>query len=119
LKRDISYQLIIEVSQPLRRAVGRIGTFEFPAGTYVYSGSATRYLEARIARHLRCAKALRWHIDYLLSAPGVRIASVVRSPLGECRLNQASPGIVLVPGFGATDCTAHCGAHLKYLGAAP
>jgi Uri superfamily endonuclease len=34
----------------------------------------------------------------------------------ECRLNQAVKGTVRVPGFGASDCTAACGAHLKYLG---
>jgi Uri superfamily endonuclease len=113
--RAISYQLVIEVSRPIRCRVGRLGIFDFPSGAYVYTGSASRGLEARIARHKRSAKTLRWHVDYLLAAPGVRIREVVRSSTSECRLNQASKGRVIVPGFGASDCRTGCRAHLKYL----
>ncbi|MBP6104887.1 MAG: GIY-YIG nuclease family protein [Steroidobacteraceae bacterium] len=112
----ISYQLVIEVRSPVRRPVGRLGVVDFAAGTYVYTGSARRGFEARLARHARAAKTLRWHIDYLLAAPGVRIVKIVRSRRDECRLNRAVKGAVCVPGFGASDCTAGCGAHLKYLG---
>jgi Uri superfamily endonuclease len=89
---EISYQLVIEVSRPVRVPVGRLGVVDFPAGAYVYTASARRGLEARIARHTRSGKSLRWHIDYLLSAPGVRIREVIRSRRSECRLNQASAG---------------------------
>ena len=109
----ISYQLLIEISRPLRRRVGRLGMIELPAGRYVYTGSATRGLEARIARHLRRRKPLRWHIDYLTTAPGVRILEVLRSALPECRLNQSTSGELPIAGFGASDCTAACGAHLR------
>ena len=112
----ISYQLVIEVRSPIRCDVGRLGVVDFPAGTYVYTGSARRNFEARLARHARTTKRLRWHVDYLLSAPGVRIARIVRSRRDECRLNQAVKGTVPVPGFGASDCRAGCGAHLKYVG---
>jgi len=112
----ISYQLVIEVRSPIRCDVGRLGVVDFPAGTYVYTGSARRNFEARLARHARTTKRLRWHVDYLLSAPGVRIVRIVRSRRDECRLNQAVKGAVCVPGFGASDCTAGCGAHLKYVG---
>ncbi len=112
----ISYQLVIDVERAVRCIVGRLGTFDFPAGRYVYTGSARRGMQARIARHLRPEKRLHWHIDYLLKAPGVHVAEVVRSRRDECLLNQASRGTVLVPGFGATDCRVRCGAHLKYLG---
>jgi len=114
--RAISYQLVIEVPLAVRVQVGRLGEFEFPAGTYVYTGSARRGLEARLARHVRAEKPLRWHIDYLLAAPGVRITKVVRSSRDECGLNQAARGAVRVPGFGASDCRAGCVAHLKYRG---
>jgi Uri superfamily endonuclease len=116
MRREQTYQLVIEVTRPLRCAVGRLGKFEFPPGRYVYTGSAKRNLDARIARHLRRDKALRWHIDYLLAASGVRIVEVVRSRRSECRLNRAGRGRVLCVGFGASDCRAGCGAHLKYLG---
>jgi len=114
--QPISYQLVIDVERAVRCVVGRLGTFEFPAGRYVYTGSARRGMEARIARHRRADKRLRWHIDHLLTAPGVSVAKVVRSRRDECRLNQGARGRVLVPGFGASDCRARCGAHLKYIG---
>jgi Uri superfamily endonuclease len=112
----VSYQLVIEVRSPVRCSVGRLGVVDLPAGNYVYTGSARRNLEARLARHLRATKTLRWHVDYVLAAPGVRIVEIVRSRREECRLNQSVKGTVLVPGFGASDCRAGCGAHLKYLG---
>jgi Uri superfamily endonuclease len=111
-----TYQLVIEVARPVRCAIGRLGAFTFPAGRYVYTGSARRNLEARIARHLRAHKTLHWHIDYLLAAPGVRIVAVIHSRRPECALNRAGRGRIVAPGFGASDCRAGCGAHLKHLG---
>jgi Uri superfamily endonuclease len=116
MPREISYQLLIEVPHSLRCVVGRLGEFTFPAGRYVYTGSAKRHIDARIARHLRQKKALHWHIDYLLAAPGVRVVEVIRSRRSECMLNRTARGRIAVAGFGATDCSAGCGAHLKYLG---
>ncbi len=112
----VSYQLLIEITRPLRCAIGRLGLFDFPAGRYLYTGSARRNLDARIARHLRGDKRPHWHIDYLLAAPGVRIVDVVRSARAECALNRSARGSVPCTGFGASDCRAGCGAHLKYLG---
>jgi Uri superfamily endonuclease len=116
MARETTYQLLIEMPRPLRLRIGRLGAFDFPPGRYVYTGSAKRALDARIARHARQEKALRWHIDYLLAAPGVRIVEVLRSRRGECPLNRAVRGRALVAGFGASDCRAGCGAHLKFLG---
>ena len=113
----ITYQLVIDVIQPLTCVVGRLGEFAFPAGRYVYTGSARHAFEARVVRHCtRGDKRLRWHIDYLLEAPGVSVVEVVRSRRGECALNKKTGGTVPVPHFGASDCRAGCGAHLKYLG---
>jgi len=112
----ISYQLRIDVERPIRIGVGRLGRFLFPAGRYVYTGSAKRNLDQRIARHLRKEKKLRWHIDWLLSASGVKIVAVKRSREAECILNQEVIGVVVVPGFGASDCRRGCGSHLRYLG---
>jgi len=111
----VTYQLLIELAQPVRVVIGRFGEFDFPAGRYVYTGSARRNFEARLARHLRTEKILRWHIDYLLAAPGTRVVEVRRSASAECALNRRTRGRVLVPGFGASDCRAGCGAHLKFL----
>lgn len=116
MRNEMSYQLLIDVSQPLRCTIGRLGEFDFPAGCYVYTGSARRNLDARIARHIRREKVLSWHIDYLLTSEGVHVVEVLRSRRSECALNRASCGRILVVGFGASDCRADCGAHLKYLG---
>jgi Uri superfamily endonuclease len=109
----MTYQLVIEVPHPLCIAVGALGERRFPAGRYIYTGSARRALEARIARHLHGAARLHWHVDYLLATPGVRVLTVRRSPQTECAANAAVAGEVVVAGFGASDCRAGCSAHLK------
>lgn len=115
---DVSYRLHVDVARPLRLRIGRLGTFDFPAGRYVYTGSARAAMEARIARHMSSAKTLRWHVDYLLVAEGVRVTRVERSPVPECALNRSTPGSIVAPGFGASDCRAGCSSHLLYLGPA-
>ena len=116
--RRVSYQLVIELARPARVRVGALGTFALPAGRYLYTGSARRALEARIARHLASpgAKRLRWHVDWLLAHPAARVVAVRRSALAECALVRRTGGAVVVPGFGASDCRAGCGSHLRYLG---
>lgn len=112
----VTYQLTILLESDIDLTIGESGTHSFPAGYYVYTGSARRSLEARIARHLRKAKKLKWHIDFLLAAPGASIIQVERFTQPECKLNQRQTGTVLIKGFGATDCRSGCGSHLKYLG---
>jgi Uri superfamily endonuclease len=112
----ITYQLLIRIERARRVRVGRLGTFTFPAGRYVYTGSARRGLEARVARHLSRAKQLRWHIDYLLAASGVTVESVRRSSRPECATSLAVGGGVPVAGFGASDCHSGCRSHLRFLG---
>lgn len=115
MNAHVTYQLLIEVTRPVRVIIGRLGRFAFPAGRYIYTGSARRNFEARIVRHLRREKTLRWHVDYLLAASGVRIVGVRRYVEDECTINLATPGSMLIPGFGASDCRMGCGSHLKYL----
>lgn len=112
-----TYQLLIEVGEALDIDVGRLGRCHFAAGRYIYTGSARRNFEARIARHLRRDKKLHWHIDYLLSQPVVAVVDVRRYSVAECDINHRQPGVILLPGFGASDCRERCGSHLKYLGA--
>jgi Uri superfamily endonuclease len=112
----ITYQLKIEIERPVTLRAGSLGEFLFPPGRYVYTGSARRNMEARIARHLRKEKTLRWHIDWLLAAAEVNVVAVTRSRAEECALNQKGRGVVIVPGFGASDCRSGCGSHLRYFG---
>lgn len=111
-----TYQLLIVLALPQRLVIGRLGSFLFPAGTYVYTGSARRNLEARIARHRRREKPLHWHVDYLLASPHASVVDVRRSDKMECLWNQSGGGTVVAPGFGASDCKSGCGSHLRYHG---
>jgi Uri superfamily endonuclease len=112
----ITYQLFIELARTAQVTVGALGTIRFPAGRYVYTGSARRGLEHRIRRHLGNAKKIHWHIDYLLALPGAEVTQVKRYKTAECQKNQQIQGQILAPGFGAGDCRRGCGSHLKYLG---
>ena len=87
----------------------------FPRGYYTYTGSAKRGLKARLHRHLHGASTRHWHLDYL--RPHVRVlawAAYVGDSQPECQLNQqlARLGQVVVPKFGASDCS--CASHLLY-----
>lgn len=112
----VTYQLAISLVAPARLTIGRLGVYDFPAGRYIYTGSAKLNLEARIARHLRRDKRFRWHIDYLLASPQAVVVEVTRFAALECEVNQRSPGAILIPGFGATDCRTGCGSHLRFQG---
>ncbi len=109
----ISYQLHIRLHKDIRIVAGALGSCNFTAGDYVYTGSARRNLAARVRRHLSNTKKLHWHIDYLLAASGVEITAVKTSSIPECHWNQQLRGEIPVPGFGASDCRKHCGGHLK------
>ena len=112
----MTYCLYLEVTETLTLKVGALGSVQLPSGHYVYTGSARRGLEARIARHLKQRKNKRWHIDYLTSDLRIHITGVTRHRAPECRVNQAHGGEVVTPGLGASDCLQGCGSHLRYLG---
>ncbi|GIV21224.1 MAG: hypothetical protein KatS3mg023_2975 [Armatimonadota bacterium] len=114
-----AYQLVLFLAKDITLQVGALGTFEFPAGRYLYTGSALAGLRRRIARHLRKEKRLRWHIDYLLQYAVVEdIRLFPLSEQGECAINQQALALpharVIAHGFGSSDC--RCPAHLVYLG---
>ena len=106
--------------------MGKLGRFDFPAGLYVYCGSAQGNLPARIARHRRRRKRLHWHVDYLLANRAAKVIGVETRPggrAGECELvgdSLARGGQVVAKGFGAGDCPqkGRCQAHLLWLGPA-
>jgi Uri superfamily endonuclease len=114
--------------------VGALGPVTFARGWHAYVGSARHGRDARVARHRRVAKPLRWQADYLFSKHPATRAWLFDTPLVECELAtrlcalgqpQAGPGsavvvppeaagaIVRVVGrFGASDCG--CAGHLLY-----
>ncbi len=116
-----AYQLLIEVKKDVKINIGALGELPFDKGFYVYTGSAMKGLEARVARHRRKDKKLRWHIDYLLNHRSAKIIDVKlfrSNDRRECSLNQQvislSGSEVPAAGFGSSDCRI-CSAHLVKL----
>jgi Uri superfamily endonuclease len=114
-----TYLLGMWLDKDVVLTVGRLGNFAFPAGYYVYAGSAQGPggLAARLARHRRREKRLHWHIDYLLACTRLVDTWTVTSEQHlECVWAQAvidlSGARVVVPGFGASDCS--CPTHLVF-----
>jgi len=119
-------------------AIGRLGhsggtggesEITFPAGYYVYFGSARAGLSARVSRHLKREKRSHWHIDYLVQS--AKVMEVWYALDGEevewgvrkkeclwCQVGRGMPqGRIPVPGFGSSDC--RCPAHLVYFPSPP
>jgi sugar fermentation stimulation protein A len=96
--------------------VGALGLVHFKAGIYVYVGSAQRNLIARLERHARRSKPLRWHIDYLSTRARMLGALIMPGRKHvECRVARALAAdyAQLAPGFGCSDC--RCRSHLFML----
>lgn len=122
--RPGTYALLLFLPAPTRIEVGRLGTFDAPPGLYVYVGSArgSGGLVARIARHLRHLKPLRWHIDFLRAyARPVTVWWAEGTERKECvwagTLARMPGARIPIPGFGASDC--RCSAHLIHFAAMP
>jgi Uri superfamily endonuclease len=112
------YALLLYLRADRRIRIGQKGVFNFDAGHYVYIGSARPGLTARLARHGRSRKTLRWHIDYLRKKAGMIGAwTTCDGNATECGLAewfQSRPGALNpLKGFGASDC--RCPGHLVYL----
>jgi Uri superfamily endonuclease len=116
-----AYILTLQIRQPIALVIGALGQFRFPAGRYLYVGSAARGIEQRIARHRRLAQSKtgkkHWHIDFLLTHPKVDLVRThALERFNECDVSSeiaSMKGInVPVPRFGSTDCRAGCAAHL-------
>jgi sugar fermentation stimulation protein A len=108
------YQLRIRLKRPRTIRVGALGKHCFPAGWYVYTGSARNGLTQRVGRHLRQNKRKHWHIDYLLAvADQVEAFVLLGEALTECELHaQLVEGQTILPRFGASDC--RCESHLAW-----
>ena len=114
-----AYLLVIDLDAPLLLDVPKGASAALPAGRYGYCGSAygPGGIRARVARHRRQEKSIRWHIDRLTVVG--RVIAVQAKPGGrECALMdnlRALPGAsVPVPGFGSSDCR-RCPSHLAAL----
>jgi Uri superfamily endonuclease len=120
-----TYVLLLHQEASRRIVVGALGAVEFPAGWYVYVGSAhgPGGLSARLARHRRRTKErLHWHIDYIRAY--MELVEVWTSSCDarqECEWAAAASALagasVIAPRFGASDC--RCVAHLFHFDRRP
>ena len=115
-----AYVIFMELAETLELRATSLGSAILAPGRYAYCGSAygPGGLRARLRRHLRREKALRWHIDHLTAAG--RIFALGLAPGGqECALFEdlsRRPDVeVPLAGFGSSDC-ASCPAHLLRIG---
>ncbi|MBI1867753.1 MAG: GIY-YIG nuclease family protein [Methylocystis sp.] len=110
-----AYVLLVEIDAPLKVAAGQTRDALLAPGRYLYCGSANGPggLRARLARHMRRGKSVRWHVDQLTEAGTVAGAWIV--PGGdECALSARLSHLPLpLEGFGSSDCT-RCRSHLRY-----
>jgi Uri superfamily endonuclease len=108
-----AYVLAVELVRPLTVALPGRAAARLQPGCYLYCGSAggPGGLRARIGRHMRRGKSIRWHIDRLTEPGAVRGAWVF--PGGdECALAAALSKLPApIAGFGSSDC-ARCRSHL-------
>jgi len=108
-----AYVVALAIAAPIEIRLGKAAPAVLRAGRYLYCGSAygPGGLRARLGRHFRKTKTLRWHVDHLTTAGEVRGAWAVAQG-NECELVRRL-GFLTAPidGFGASDC-AHCRSHL-------
>ncbi|NOY07417.1 MAG: DNA/RNA nuclease SfsA [Spirochaetes bacterium] len=109
------YLLIIHTVNRKIIEPGSLGEIILEPGYYIYTGSALKNLEKRIARHLRKFKKKHWHIDFLTSeAEKIKAYPIRTTKRLECSLAQAVAETAdnSIPGFGSSGCK--CGSHLFY-----
>ena len=119
-----NYILLLHLSRDEQLTIGKLGTFNFPAGWYAYVGSAfgSGGLVGRLKYHLKPVERPHWHIDYLRQS--AQLQEIWLSPSAERReqewvdLMLAIPGAaVIAEGFGASDSDRE--SHLIYFDVRP
>ncbi len=122
-----TYVLALWLDTPQHTSVGRLGKFEFPAGWYLYVGSALGPggLPARLARHQRrlgAGKRAHWHVDHLREhatwgAAWIRASERRLECAWAAALRRLPDAQIVAARFGASDC--RCPAHLVRVPALP
>jgi Uri superfamily endonuclease len=107
-----AYMLVIGLAEPIRVTI-RGHTWRLESGRYLYCGSAygPGGLRARVGRHMRCGKPVRWHVDQLTERGRV-CGALIFPGRHECALAARLSHLpVPIPGFGSSDCRG-CTSHL-------
>ncbi|MCP9627942.1 GIY-YIG nuclease family protein [Rhodopseudomonas palustris] len=110
-----AYVVALRIAAPVSVRLGKAAPVALAAGRYLYCGSAygPGGLRARLGRHFRRDKSIRWHIDQLTTAGDVLGAWAIPQR-DECELVRRL-GFLHSPiaGFGASDCP-DCRSHLLH-----
>lgn len=107
------YAVVLHLEKEEEIEIGSKGILNFPAGYYVYIGSAKANLNKRLERHKRKRKNKHWHLDYLRGYSEVVATLPIRTSDDlECVIAKAVEPISdwVIPRFGASDC--QCNSHL-------
>jgi Uri superfamily endonuclease len=118
------YALVLHVATDCRIKVGKLGTYHFRRGFYIYVGSAhgPGGLKARIKHHAGKSMRPHWHLDYL--RPMAELKEVwyaeTKNRLEHhwaTAVAKMSGSELPVKGFGSSDC--RCISHLFYVPTQP
>ncbi|MCD6428991.1 MAG: GIY-YIG nuclease family protein [Desulfurococcales archaeon] len=113
VRASVSYVLVISILKGISANIKSLGTVTFKPGTYIYIGSANvKNPLARVLRHFKKNKKIKWHIDYLTAAPETRImTAIVCYGLTEEAIYDIVSRLVFVSAaakrFGSTDRRKH------------
>ncbi|WP_071394468.1 GIY-YIG nuclease family protein [Bacillus tuaregi] len=111
------YAIHLNLVESKQITVGKLGTFTFQKGTYIYVGSAKRNITQRIERHVKINKKHHWHFDYLRPFGTITRIITYDNSLRECELaeNIRKEKMAAIPinGFGSSDCK--CKSHLLFI----
>jgi len=108
-----AYVLWIDLPNALSIRLSARSPTPLAAGRYLYCGSANGPggIKARVGRHMRLDKSLRWHVDQLTTA-GKVVGAWAFPDAQECALVASLSHLPKpIPGFGSSDCH-HCISHL-------
>ena len=119
-----TYVLLLHLPTDETLTIGKLGTFDFPAGWYAYVGSAfgAGGLVGRLKHHLKPVEKPHWHMDYL--RPALTLKEIWFT-YDSCRREHQWAGVLAgsrggtnpFSGFGASDC--RCKSHLTFFGSRP
>ncbi len=115
-----TYALLLALPHASTLDIGQLGRFSFPAGWYVYLGSARGPggLRGRLSHHARPAAHPHWHIDYFRrEAQLIGVLWQTGTAHLECRWARVIASALdceyPAPRLGASDCA--CVTHLLFL----
>ena len=111
-----TYCIQLYCPQQAQIQVGKLGSFSFAAGYYLYIGSAfgPGGVHARLKHHCRLSLKPHWHLDYLRRYADVENAWYVADQRSEHRWSECLEAVedlhIPVEAFGSSDCS--CKSHL-------